>query len=267
MGTIAITGSSSGIGAATTKRLRADGHTVIGVDLRGADIEADLGTPQGRADAIAAIAEKSGGVLNGFVPCAGISGLPGRPGSILVSVNYFGTVTLLEGLRPLLAKGAPAAAVAISSNSTTCQPGYSMELVDACLAGDEERARAIADAGESLNTYPATKNAVAKWVRRNAVTPEWAGANITLNAIAPGMIDTPMVDEGKNDPVVSKGMEMFEASIPVGRPGRPEEIAGLLAYLLGPEARFFCGSVIFCDGGTDATFRTNDWPALWTPGA
>ena len=126
MGTIAITGSSSGIGAATAKRLRADGHTVIGVDLRGADIEADLGTPQGRADAIAAIAEKSGGVLNGFVPCAGISGLPGRPGSILVSVNYFGTVTLLEGLRPLLAKGAPAAAVAISSNSTTCQPGYSM---------------------------------------------------------------------------------------------------------------------------------------------
>jgi len=95
MGTIVITGSGSGIGAATTARLRADGHTVIGVDLRGAEIEADLGTPEGRAHAIAEITERSGGAINGFVPCAGISGLPGRPASLLVSVNYFGTVELL----------------------------------------------------------------------------------------------------------------------------------------------------------------------------
>ncbi len=58
---------------------------------------------------------------------------------------------------------------------------------------------------------------------------------------------------------------MFEQSIPVGRPGRPEEVAGFIAYLLGPEARFFCGSMLFIDGGTDALFRTNDWPQLWEP--
>jgi NAD(P)-dependent dehydrogenase (short-subunit alcohol dehydrogenase family) len=267
MGTIAITGAGSGIGAATTARLRADGHTVIGVDLRGADIEADLGTAEGRAHAVAEITERSGGVLNGFVPCAGISGLPGRPASLLVSVNYFGTVELLAALQPLLAAGAPSAAVAISSNSTTCQPGYSMDLVNACLTGDEEAARAVGDQGDSINAYPATKNAVAKWVRRNAITPEWAGEGITLNAIAPGMIATPMVQEGYDDPAIRPGMEMFAASIPLGGAGAPEQIAGLLTFLLGPDARFFCGSVIFCDGGTDATFRTNDWPALWNPGS
>ena len=79
------------------------------------------------------------------------------------------------------------------------------------------------------------------------------------------MIATPMIDEGRTDPNIQAGLEMFEATIAVGRPGRPEEIAGLIAYLLGPEARFFCGSIIFCDGGTDALFRADDWPAIWEP--
>ena len=51
--------------------------------------------------------------------------------------------------------------------------------------------------------------------------------------------------------------------IPVGRPGRPEEIAALIEFLLGPDAAFFCGSVVFCDGGSDALLRTRDWPAAW----
>jgi NAD(P)-dependent dehydrogenase (short-subunit alcohol dehydrogenase family) len=51
--------------------------------------------------------------------------------------------------------------------------------------------------------------------------------------------------------------------IPVGRGGRPEEIAALVEFLLGPDAAFFCGSVVFCDGGSDALLRTTDWPAAW----
>ena len=48
--------------------------------------------------------------------------------------------------------------------------------------------------------------------------------------------------------------------VPIGRPGRPEEIASLLAYLLSPDAGFFCGSVVFADGGTDAAVRADDFP-------
>ena len=73
----------------------------------------------------------------------------------MTSVNYFGSVVLLERLRPLLAHAERPAAVAISSNSTTCQPGVPMDVVEACLAGDEERAAAAADAAGALACYPA----------------------------------------------------------------------------------------------------------------
>jgi NAD(P)-dependent dehydrogenase (short-subunit alcohol dehydrogenase family) len=251
------------MGAALAARLTASGDRVIGVDLRHADVEADLGTPDGRRAAIERVTELSGGVLDGLVTLAGLAGLPDRPASLLISVNYFGTVELLAGLRPLLARGTEPAAVAISSNSTTCQPGIPEALVAACLEGDEAAARAMAGEGESLTTYPVTKTALAWWVRRHAVTDEWAGAGITLNAVAPGAVQTPLLEEGLRDPFVGPAIEGFVA--PLGRRGRPEEIAALLAYLLGPDARFFCGSVLFCDGGMDAQFRADDWPAPWKP--
>jgi NAD(P)-dependent dehydrogenase (short-subunit alcohol dehydrogenase family) len=203
--------------------------------------------------------ERSGGELAGIVTCAGLAGLPGRPGSLLASVNYFGTVDLLEGLRPLLAPGG--AAVAISSNSTTVQPAVPADLVEACLRHDEELSAQIADARGSLVTYPATKLAVAHWVRRNATGPDWAGSGIRLNAIAPGMIDTPMVAGIRADAKAGPMLDMLP--IPAGRPGRAEEIAAVVELLLSPDGAFFCGSVVFCDGGSDALLRTNDWPAPW----
>ena len=105
MRTIAITGSASGMGAALSGRLTAAGDRVIGVDLRNADVEADLGTSAGRAQAIERVTELSDGALDGLVTLAGLAGLPERPASLLISVNYFGTVELLAGLRPLLANG------------------------------------------------------------------------------------------------------------------------------------------------------------------
>lgn len=264
MSTIAVTGAGSGIGAATVARLRGDGHTVIGVDLHGAEIAADLGTPTGRVSAVAEVLERCDGVLDGLVTCAGISGFPGRPASLLAAVNYFGTVEVMEGLRPALARSSSSpSAVAISSNSTTTAPGYSLALVDALLAGDEAAALEEADKGQSIIAYAATKLAVARWVRRSAVGEQWAGAGIRLNAIAPGMIATPMVAEGEQDADLRVQLEMFKETIALGRPGRPEEVAALLAFLLGGESTFFCGSVIFIDGGTDARFRADDWPARW----
>ena len=255
--TVAVTGSASGIGAACRRRLADGGARVIGIDLHDADVTADLGTADGRRAAVEAVGDLAGGSLDRLVTCAGVAGAPSRPGSLVASVNYFGTVALLDGLRPLLARSAAGAAVAISSNSTTIQPGIPPAVVAACLAGDEAAARAAADRAGAVATYAATKLAIAHWVRRRAVSAEWAGTGIRLNAVAPGMVDTPLVAEPEMAPLV----EMLP--IPVGRPGRPEEIAALVDLLLGPDGGFFCGSVVLVDGGTEALLRPTDWPAAW----
>lgn len=258
---VAITGSASGIGAACAARLAARGARVIGVDLHDADVVTDLATAAGRAAAVDGVARLAGDRLDGLVTCAGLAGSPSRAGSLLASVNYFGTVSLLEGLRPLLGRAPQPAAVVVSSNSTTVQPGIPGTLVAACLAGDEHGARRLADEAGSMAAYPATKLALALWVRRHAVSGDWAGAGIRCNAVAPGMVDTPLVAEGRADPEVGPLLELLP--IPVGRPGRPEEIAALVDLLLGPDGGYFCGSVVFVDGGSDALLRTDDWPAPW----
>jgi NAD(P)-dependent dehydrogenase (short-subunit alcohol dehydrogenase family) len=256
--TVVVTGSASGMGAATKARLEAAGQRVIGVDQRDADVVADLSTPAGRQAAVAGVAERAGGALDGVVTWAGVAGLSHLPGSLLVSVNYFGTIELLEGLRPLLANGERPAAVAISSNSTTCQPGVPLELVELCLAGDEAVARAAADEAGPLVTYPATKTAVAWWARRHAPSPDWAGAGITLNVIAPGAVETPMLAATRADEVIGAFVDAFP--IPVRRKGEPDELAAAVEFLLGPDARFVCGSVLFVDGGTDAQLRADATP-------
>ena len=263
MGTIAVTGSASGIGAATTDRLQADGHQVIGVDLHDADVVADLATPEGRGDAVAAVTERCGGVLDGLVTCAGLGALPSRPGSLLVEVNYFGTVELLADLRPALARGTNPSAVAIASNSTTIQPGMPIALIDALLAPDRELARRLADEAETLAPYPCTKVAVSRFVRRNATKDEWIGAGIRLNAVSPGLITTALSDEQFADDYVGPLISSFP--VPLGRPGRPAEMAALIAFLLGPESSFFCGSIVLSDGGSEALLRPDDWPAPWMP--
>jgi NAD(P)-dependent dehydrogenase (short-subunit alcohol dehydrogenase family) len=250
MGTIAITGSAGGIGGALRARLEARGDWVIGIDVRDAEVLTDLATVEGRSAMVAAVTEHCGGALDGVVAAAGVTH---DDGALVTSLNYFGAVATLEGLRPLLRAGA--SAVAVSSNSSTTQPGLLLEHVDACLAGDEAAARAVA--GHGVGAYGATKLALARWVRRRAITHEWIGAGIRLNAISPGFIDTPMTADSR-DFILGLG-DIYP--IPIGRAGQAAEVAGLLAYLLSEDAGFFCGSVITMDGGTDAALRTDDWPS------
>ena len=253
MGTIAITGSAGGIGAATRRGLEEDGHRVIGVDVRDAEVIADLSTVEGRSAMVRDVAAACDGVLDGLVAGAGIA--EADDAGLIVAINYFGAVATLEGLRPLLGRGNNASAVAISSNSTTTQPGLTLEIVEACLSGDEAEARRAAVAN-AFASYPSSKLALAWWVRRNAGGALWAGSGIRLNAIAPGLILTPMT-EAMAESVLNLG-EVFP--IPQRRAGDPGEVAGLLSYLLSPAASFFCGSVIFMDGGTDAAVRSDHWP-------
>ncbi len=251
LGTIVITGSAGGIGRAARERLEAEGHEVIGVDVANAEVEADLSTAGGRRAMVRAVDDACGGVLDGLVVAAG---LQNDDGPAVVSVNYFGAIATLEGLRPLLGRALEPSVVVLSSNSTTTHPGYPLDVAEWCLADDETRARAAATSG--IIAYAASKLALGLWVRRSATTAEWIGAGIRLNAIAPGFIDTPMTEGGWE--FVSSLGDVYP--IPVGRPGRAAEVAGLIRYLLSEEAGFFCGSFVVMDGGTEARLRSDDWP-------
>lgn len=233
MQTHAITGSASGIGAAIRTRLESEGHRVIGVDLHDAEVIADLSTEAGRAEMVAGVTAACGGGLDGLVAGAGTLG---PEPELVVRVNYFGAIATLDGLRPLLAANG-GAAVAISSNSCSTVPGLPGGLIDACLAGEEEAAvaRSVSAAGQ---VYPSSKLALARWVRREATRPDWIGAGVRLNAVAPGLIDTPMMD-GEVDTVLAIGDGW---PVPIGRAGRAEEIAALIGFLLSPDASLFCGS-------------------------
>jgi NAD(P)-dependent dehydrogenase (short-subunit alcohol dehydrogenase family) len=175
----------------------------------------------------------------------------------LVSINYFGTIALLEGLRPVLTSGA--GVVCLGSNSATVQPDWSLELAHTCLAGDESAAGAIADRALSLYAYPATKAAVSWYVRTRAVAPDWIGAGIRLNVVAPGLTETPLTQTQRADPMIGTAITNFP--VPLGRTIRPDEIADVIAFTLA--CPVLVGSVVVADGGTEALLRPKDWPAVW----
>ena len=260
---VCVTGASSGIGRALRDRLEAMGHLVIGVDKDpGGAVTADLRTPGGRRAAVDAVVEAvggAGGVLDGLAACAGLDQT--FDGASVVSTNHFGTVDVVDGLRPLLARSARASVVAVSSNAATTSPGIPTALVDACLAGDEERARELAGTDGRL-AYMASKLAVARWVRRSA--PAFAADGIRLNAVEPGATDSPMMRRiVASDPRLDEVMARFP--IPAGRWGRPDEIAAVVAFLLAEDASYVYGAVWNVDGGSQAALRPDDWPTAWSP--
>jgi NAD(P)-dependent dehydrogenase (short-subunit alcohol dehydrogenase family) len=248
--TYVVTGAASGIGQATAELLASQGHRVLDVDLRAASITADLATAAGRAAMVDAVRSATGGVLDAVVANAGVT----DPDELCVRVNFFGAVATLEGLRPLLAAAPAPRAVATASSSV--MNVFDAGIVDACLAGDEE-ATVAAAAGRGFLAYPSTKRALARWVRRTAPTADWAGAGIGLNAVAPGVVQTPMTaplfaDEAMR-PILDAAVPM-----PYGGHASPGDIAQLMAFLTSPDTMRVTGQVIFIDGGADAVLRGDD---------
>ncbi|MFF0637100.1 SDR family oxidoreductase [Nocardia sp. NPDC004151] len=244
--TIAITGSGSGIGAATAAALRAAGHDIIGIDLRNADITVDLTDADARNAAVEAVLERSGGSLDGLILCAGVGPQVPDP-NLVVEINYRATVALLDALLPALTKGENPAAVVVSSVAST-----HIKWEDNPIASGTE-AEAFAQAGDYAGSYAyaASKNAVTVAVRERAV--EWGAAGVRLNTVAPGSVDTPLLQAGLDDPRYGDAIRNFVS--PIGRNGRAEEIASLIAYLMGPQAGFIHGSQFVIDGGVDAQAR------------
>ena len=164
--TYVITGAASGIGAATAHYLRDRGVRVIACDLHEGDVAADLATKEGRAALIDGVMGLSGGRIDAIVANAG-----GGPPQTSLSLNFFGAVATLEGLRPFLAASPAPRAVAVSSIASLRPPDGA--IFEACLGLDESAALAAAakggHVGDALALYSNAKHALNAWCRRAAV--------------------------------------------------------------------------------------------------
>jgi 3-oxoacyl-[acyl-carrier protein] reductase len=246
-GVCLVTGAAGGIGKSIVNRLARDGYRVLAADLTREAAEAALaGAPGSGHRAIAldvaseaaviaafAEAEASGAPIDQVVAAAGIllfAANGERPPIVDITladwdktqtVNSTGTFLLLrEYLR--------------SAGRRTVANGrfVGFSSVAAQLGGYR-----------SSSAYIASKGAVMALMKAGA--REAAPLGITVNAVAPGLIDAPMLRQSlapENDAAIA-------ANIPLNRIGTPEDIASAVAYLIGPEASYVTGAVIDVNGG------------------
>lgn len=252
--TAVVTGAASGIGRATAQLLESRGERVIGVDLHDADVTVDLSTPEGRERLVGEVTDRSGGTVDAVYAVAGLS----QPRALTAAVNLFGAVATLEGLRPLLASSPAPRAVAVSSMAALHD--VDDRLVDAMLDGDEAAALARAAAleagehGEGYLIYSSSKRALSRWIRRQAPTEAWAGASIPLNAVAPGIIATPMTADLTATEAQRQSLLRL-VPMPLNGIAQPEVVARLLAWLGSEENTHLCGQIVYVDGGSDVVLR------------
>jgi NAD(P)-dependent dehydrogenase (short-subunit alcohol dehydrogenase family) len=189
--TVAVIGAAAGIGAAAAGRLTSAGRRVIRVDVRDADITCDLEIQAGRRVAVDRVSQVAHDVLDGLVVIAG--GNPGgetnRTGAAVLARTYFGSVALLEGLRPALARSGHAAVVVATMESEMFSR-WPRELERLCLVGDEDQARKLAGRIDEESGLAASRVALARYVRRRSFAPEWLGAAIRLSMVAPARVAT-----------------------------------------------------------------------------
>lgn len=250
MRNIVISGCASGIGLACKEKFEAMGDRVIGIDIRDAEIVADLATKDGRQQAIAQTLETTANSIDGLILSAGVSGMQ-HTGDFTVSLNYFGSVDLFDGLRPAMEGRPNPCAIGLVSNSSQFDIDYEDPMVLALLEGDENKCREMILDLDRGAGYRYAKHALARAIRRRAA--QWGPLGVRINAIVPGMTQTPMVDALGEDPEVGPMLDLLP--IPLGRRGTAAEMAGVIAFMLSEEAAYINGMMMWVDGGTDAAIR------------
>lgn len=237
--TAIVTGAAKGIGAALAKRLAGDGFSVVvnyardeagaaevvrGIEAdggRAVAVRADMGAPSGVAELFDA-AESSFGGVDVLVNNAGVMTLSPLAEAddaqfdAHVSVNLGGVFRgMREGARRLRDGGR---IISISSSVVGLyQPGYGL--------------------------YAATKAGVEAMT--HILAKELGPRGITVNTVAPGPVETALFMRGKSEELIQR----ITGTIPLGRLGQPDDIAGLVAFLAGPDSGWVNGQVIRANGG------------------
>jgi 2-dehydro-3-deoxy-L-rhamnonate dehydrogenase (NAD+) len=224
-----VTGGASGIGAATAERLRASGAEVAVFDRRPPDVDgvvAIAGDVRRSADLDGAVArvESELGRLDVLVCSAGVSG------------DSLSTVDVTDGeWERVLAVNASGVFYANrAALPGMLRRGYGRVVNVASIAGKEGNPMAAA--------YSASKAAVIAMTK--SIGKDVAGTGVLVNAIAPAVIETPMLGD-----MTSEHLEYMVARIPLGRTGRPEEVAHLVAFLASEEMAFATGACFDLSGG------------------
>lgn len=255
MGIYAITGGSSGIGAKTVEILKERGHEVINIDMKDGDICVNLANDAGRQEAIDKLHEMAPDGLDAMICNAGVSA--SAPIPLIISLNYFGAVTLANGVFDLLKK--KSGSCVVTSSNTISQGAARNDLIG-LLNNHADEQRILkhiedADPRTAHSYYVASKYALARWARR--MSASWGAEGVRLNAIAPGNVRTAMT--AKLTPQQLVAVEALPVPINYGTDDilmEPSDIANAIAFLASPEAHGINGIVLFVDGGTDALLNS-----------
>ncbi|MEU4434534.1 SDR family NAD(P)-dependent oxidoreductase [Nocardia rhamnosiphila] len=232
MKTAVVTGGASGIGLAIAQRLRSDGFHVAALDRNAAAADdsayrADVTDPDSIAEALGAVREELGPVTV-LVNAAGVDGFK-RFQNIdfaewqrVIEVNLHGVFHTIQAVLPDMIEAGWGRIVNISSSSA--QSGQPF-----------------------MSHYVSSKSAVNGLTKSLAL--ELGPSGITVNAVPPGFIDTPMLRRSEERRLLGGTVEDHIQRTPVRRVGKPEDIAATCAFLISEEAGYITGQIIGVNGG------------------
>ena len=250
--TYAVTGVASGIGAELARRLKASGHTVIGFDLHETSKNVDVFIPLdlNDEDSITAAAACVGTRLDGLCNNAGLPPRAGLEPAIL-QVNFLGTRAFTNAMLPNLKPDASIVNMASRAGHGWRDNIEQIKRLAKLTHAGQIEAFIASEVIDATRCYNLSKEAIILWTA--AVTEEMIQRGFRINSLSPGGIATGILDDFKK----AFGVQMAKNVERAGRPGKPEEIAEIAAFVLSPQSNWLKGTDIAIDGGMGAFNMTD----------